>query len=498
MMTPNVAQAADEILGRRERSLARLSDKATLTLIETRDAIARGAMSSVEAVEYCVDQYERLQGVTNAFIRIDIDGALSAARRADELRYCGKTLGRLHGVPVAYKDMFDRVGYRCSFGARLPQAVAPCMNAAAIQHLEQAGAILLGALNMSEFALGPTGHNATFGHCRNPRDPQRIAGGSSSGAGAAVAAGIVAGAIGSDTGGSIRIPAACCGVVGLKPTQGRVSAQGAMPLAASLDCIGPLARTAEDCALLFQILLGDQESCPDHRRAPLKAVSTLRLVYPRELLAAQLPGSVLDALDSAARTFESLGAELVERQLPDIAHLHELADTVQKSECAAAHYRGLVEHREAYTKHVRRRIDAGFLVSSPAYIRALEQRPRHTRTFVEQTLENADALLLPAIGFELPTIEETDEETGGTQPELVGRMTHWTRWLNFLGVPALSIPCGIDRHRMPIGLQLVGAPNEELRLLDIAQRYQAVTSWHRRRATFGDEGSESPAYANAS
>jgi aspartyl-tRNA(Asn)/glutamyl-tRNA(Gln) amidotransferase subunit A len=431
-------------------------------------------MTSVEAVTQSIATYNQRECDINAFISFDAGAAMIAARHADAL-YADRrdTAGALHGVPLAYKDMFDRLGHSCSFGSRIRESCTPNETAVALQRFEGAGGILMGALNMSEFALGPTGHNATFGHCRNPWDPLRIAGGSSSGAGAAVAAGIVYGALGSDTGGSIRIPAACCGVVGLKPTQGLISPIGAMPLAPSLDCIGPIARSVDDCALLFDVLAG----CDANSHGPAGQRPTglpPRLVYPRAELDRELSLDVRAALDGAAEVFRRLGFEVIDGPLPDVSHLHELADTIQQPESAASHYTTLRDHREAYTRHVRRRIEGGLLVSAPAYIHALQQRAQHLRSFVEVTLAGAGALLLPTIGFAIPTLAETDEEQAGAQPHLVRRMTRWTRWLNYLGVPAVSIPCGRDSHGMPIGMQLVARPLQERYLLEIGRRYESA------------------------
>jgi aspartyl-tRNA(Asn)/glutamyl-tRNA(Gln) amidotransferase subunit A len=442
-------------------------------LREVIEAIRSGSMTSVEAVTQSIATYNQRECDINAFISFDAEAAMMAARHADAL-YADRrdTAGSLHGVPLAYKDMFDRVGHSCSFGSRIRQSCTPNETAGALQRFEGAGGILMGALNMSEFALGPTGHNATFGHCRNPWDPLRIAGGSSSGAGAAVAAGVVYGALGSDTGGSIRIPAACCGVVGLKPTHGLISLMGAMPLAPSLDCIGPIARTVDDCTVLFDVLTG----CDAHSYVPARQCPTgppPRLVYPRAELDREISSDVRAALDGAAEVFRRLGFEVIDGPLPDVSHLHELADAIQQPESAASHYTTLRDHREAYSRHVRRRIEGGFLVSAPAYIHALQQRAQHLRSFVEVTLAAAGALLMPTIGFAIPTLAETDEDHAGAQPQLVRRMTRWTRWLNYLGVPAISIPCGRDSHGMPIGMQLVARPLEERYLLEIGRRYES-------------------------
>lgn len=402
-----------------------------------------------------------------------------AAQTADADRSRGRA-GPLGGVPLVYKDMFDRRGHQCSFGSRLGQIAPPAADAPAIRRLEHAGAIMVAAASMAEFALGPTGHNPHYGPCRNPWNLSRISGGSSSGPAAAIAAGLVCGAIGSDTGGSIRIPAACCGVVGLKPTQRRVSREGAMPLSWSMDCIGPLARTVEDCAELFCVL-ADLEPALALLDDPAR--HRYRLVYPREELARELPEDIVSAIDSAATALHERGVEVIARPLPEITKLHALADIVQKAECAAVHADNLRRHREAYGAATLRRIESGLSIAAPDYVLALRQRSAQLQAFLLGTLPDADALLLPTLGLAVPKIDETDELAPGTASDVVFRMTRWTRWTNYLDVPALTVPCGLDANAMPIGLQLIGRPFAEPTLLKIGRLFESAGIWSRSTAS---------------
>jgi aspartyl-tRNA(Asn)/glutamyl-tRNA(Gln) amidotransferase subunit A len=446
-------------------------------LLESIHALLRREVSSVELTTRSLERSARLQTSVNAFTSIETEAALARAAWADEQLAKGVVLGPLHGVPIAYKDMFDRAGRRCSFGSRMPQVSPPGASAPVLARLEAAGAVIVGALNMSEFALGPTGHNAAFGHCRNPWDTRRITGGSSSGAAAAVAAGMVLGAIGTDTGGSIRLPAACCGVVGLMPTQARVSLSGVQPCASSLDRVGPLARTVQDCRLLFQVM-AEADSTP--ASAVLGSVPR-KLLYPT--LPLQIAPEIREAMDRAAALFVSLGIEVTPTTLPAIDELHDLADTIQKTEVFAAHRTRLEHSRAAFTPHVLRRIEAGEHVTALEYQRALQQRPEHLQRFLARTMLDGDALLLPALAFPVPGIDETDEERNGPLSALVRNMTRLTRWLNYLGVPALCLPCGVDGNNMPIGMQLVGRPCDEATLLELGQLFQSNSIHHER--TFG-------------
>lgn len=438
-------------------------------------------MTTLEPVTRALDEAIRWQPAINSFVSIEREGALDVARAAH------RDFKPLDGIPLAHKDMFDRRSHSSTFGSRFTQPVAD-RSATVIERLERAGAVTIGTLNMAEFALGPTGHNAVFGHCRNPWDRTRISGGSSSGPAAAVAAGIVAGSLGSDTGGSIRIPAACCGVVGLKPTQGRISVAGAMPLAPSLDCVGPFARSAAECETLFRLIAGPDPRDPASQHQPQiedgtpLSIESARLAFAGDVVLRDCDPQVADALEGAIRSFAACGAKLTSARLPDIPRLHELANVIQQSEAAHVHAERLAESPDLYTAHIRERIEPGRLVTATAYLSAVHQRAALQSQFVAETLGDAHALVMPVIGIPVPTVDETDEAALGSSAEIVGRMTRWTRWVNYLGIPALSIPCGRDRRGLPVGLQLIGRPYSETTLLAIARGFQASTDWHARRA----------------
>ncbi|MDT9598492.1 amidase [Sphingosinicella rhizophila] len=445
------------------------------TIFEQSRALGSGRISSVELARRSLARAEAAEAL-NVIISLDSDPALDAARAADDRAAHGERRGWLDGIPLAHKDMFDRDGRRASFGSRLGQQEPATATATVLRRLDQAGSLCVARLNMVEYALGVTGHNATFGHCRNLRDPARITGGSSSGSAAAVAAGIVAGSLGSDTGGSIRIPASCCGLVGLKPSYGRVSRHGAMPLSVSLDCISPIARTVDDCALLLAAIAGPDPADPSAvsaavspADAPIDAERRPKLLYPGFTIAKEADEDVASSIDALVQSAAASGATIVETHLPDLTGFHHLAETIQRAESAAFHAPRLADHRATYTPHVLRRIEAGFEIRAVDYLAALGGRADHRSAFVDRVFGDADALIVPTLNMAVPTIAETDEEAIGALPELVNRMTRWTRWISYLGLPALSLPCGTDRNGMPIGVQIVGRYLAEDRLLRIAR-----------------------------
>jgi len=394
------------------------------------------------------------------------------------LGFEGNTLA---GVPLAHKDMFYRAGRVSSCGSKIRRDWVAGETAAALERLDAAGFADLGRLNMSEFAYGPTGHNEHFGDCRNPWNPDYITGGSSSGSGAAVAARLVFGALGSDTGGSVRLPAAACGVTGLKTTWGRVSRHGAMPLSHSLDTIGPLARSAEDCALLLQAIAGHDARDPISSRESVddysKEHSGLRIAVSSAWIERNAQPEVAAAVLSAVKVMTKTPVEVPP---PDFDTLSAHCLVVMQSEAAAQHARWMRERPGDYSSAVRARLESGFAIPAAAYLEVLRARAASLERFCAQTLGNADVYLLPAIAVHLPTREQTGPRGGADMPKLLADVTRLTRWVNYLGVPALVVPCGFDSRGLPIALQLVGRPFSEAKLLAAGRAFQRETDWHTR------------------
>jgi len=386
--------------------------------------------------------------------------------------------GPLAGKVLAHKDMFYRRGRVSNCGSRIRKAWMAAETAAVLERLDAAGALDIGTLNMSEFAYGPTGHNDHWGDCCNPWNPEYITGGSSSGSGAAVAAGLVVAALGSDTGGSVRLPASACGVTGLKTTWGRVSRHGAMPLSHSLDTIGPLARSAEDCALIYGVIAGRDPRDPVTAHAPGDAPvdAPLRsIALSSRWIRENAHAEVADAVLAAARAFQT-----VEVAPPPFDLLSAHCLTVMQAEASAQHAQWMRERPQDYSSAVRARLEAGFAIPAPQYLEALRLRGAWLERFCNETLAKADAYLVPTIAVPLPTREQTGPRGGPDMPRLLGEVTRLTRWVNYLGVPALSLPCGFDLRGLPIGLQLVARPFAEATLLSAGRAFQRATDWHRR------------------
>jgi aspartyl-tRNA(Asn)/glutamyl-tRNA(Gln) amidotransferase subunit A len=455
------------------------------------EALARGTVTSTALTEACLARIERHGNAVNAFIRLDAEDALKSADVLDRERAAGRLRGRLHGIPLAHKDMFDRVGKVSTGGTKILKDRTATETATVLERLDAAGAVDLGTLNMSEFAAGPTGHNVHHGNCRNAYDHDHISAGSSSGSGAAVGARLVFGALGSDTGGSIRLPAAVNGLTGLKATYGRVSRHGAVARSWSLDHVGPLARTARDAALMFAAVAGRDLRDPttahqpdvEEIAFPDKAdLSGLRVGVPDEKALSVVHPEVRAALDESVRAFERLGARIVPVVLPDMKPLYFTAETIIKSEAAAMHRRWLIERPQDYSATVRVRIEAGLAIPAAAYIDALRMRTHLTRAFLHETMGEVDVLHLPAVPFPVPTLAETDMEAAGGEKvlEVVGAMTQFTRPISLVGLPAVTAPCGLDGKGLPIAFQLVGHPFGEARLLTVVDAYQQTTDFHRQ------------------
>ncbi len=463
------------------------SDPTTLSLSGIAAAIARRRITSEDVVDQCLARIEKWQPSRNCFIRVEPERARAIARERDREIAAGYVRGPLHGVPIANKDLFYVRGEECTGGSRIRRGWKPDVTATVIEKLEEAGAVSLGVLNMSEFAAGPTGHNAHYGHCRNAFSPDHIAGGSSSGSGTAVAARLVYGSLGSDTGASIRVPASVNGVLGLKPTYGRVSRYGAVPRSWSLDHIGPLARTPLDCALLLQAIAGRDERDSTTSTAPVPDFSSgigapiagIRIGVAGLTDIVALDDEVQSALEEARRVLAGLGTSIRAVQLPALDTYFSVAEIIIKCEAASLH-RPWFSAREAdYAKQVHSRIGAGYLIPATKYIDALRLRPLMTAEFTEAVMEDIDVLLLPTLPFPVPTIAESDLDSSGPEViALVGRMTRLTRPFNLFGLPALSMPGGFSKGGLPIGLQLVARPFQEALLLQTAHAILQETRHH--------------------
>jgi len=446
-----------------------MSDLLDLDLIEMAGLIRRRKVSSVEVTKECIARATRVQPIINCFIRLEGDQALKAARRADALLAKGTVTGPLHGVPLAHKDMFYRAGKPATCGSEIRRDYIADTDCTALKRLLEAGSLYLGGLNMAEFAIGPTGHNAHHGQCRNPWNPDHITGGSSSGSGAAVAARTVFGALGSDTGGSIRLPATMCGLVGMKPTTGLVSRYGAMPLSFTLDTIGPLTRSVRDNARLLKLIAGhdplDATSVlakPANPEANLnQGVKGLRIGIPKSYFFDVASEEMRALYDQALAILKSQGARLVEVELPDMVRLTHMSNLVLASEGAAYHAPWLIERPGDYQEQVRIRLDSGLFVPAVAYLQALNARGPLLEEFASVSLGKVDAIATPGMPFAVPRGDETDVGGSAAMADMVARISWCTRVANYLGVPALSVPSGFTANHMPASVQLIGRPFAE-------------------------------------
>ncbi|BBK30860.1 aspartyl-tRNA(Asn)/glutamyl-tRNA(Gln) amidotransferase subunit A [Stella humosa] len=465
-----------------------MTDPALMGVAELAGAIRHRQLSSVEATRAALHRISQWQPVVNAFVRVEADAALARAADLDRAAAAGQWAGPLHGVPLAHKDMFARAGGSMTGGSAILPGQPQPDPAPAVARLEAAGAITVGWLNMSEFAAGPTGHNIHFGHNRNPWDPSRITGGSSAGSGAAVAARMVAGALGSDTGGSIRLPAAMNGLIGLKPTYGRVSRAGSMPRAWSLDTIGPLTRTAADASLMMAAISGHDPRDPTTSRRPFpddrtfldRSVAGLRVGLPPQAWMADATPEVAGAVSAAMDVLAGLGMAGAAVPAPPLEPYFALGDAISKSEAAAAHGTWMRDRPQDYSVHVHSRTEAGYHIPATRYLEAMALRGRLLRQFVETVMAGIDLMAAPILTFPVPTIAETDEEQTAAIPAMVARLTRYTRPFNYLGLPALALPIGFDGAGLPMAVQLVGRPFSEPLLLRVAHQYQQATGWHRR------------------
>ncbi|HWU64424.1 MAG TPA: amidase [Ensifer sp.] len=458
-----------------------MSELRPTSLQQAASLIRNGQVSSVALTQAAIERAKAAQPRLNAFIAIEEDAAMAAAEAADRWQAQGRPLGPLHGVPLAHKDMYDRKGMVTACGSKIRAAHVATATSTVMQRLEAAGAVSIGRLNMSEFAMGPTGHNAHHGRARNPVDPERITGGSSSGSGAAVGAGVVLAALGSDTGGSIRLPAACCGVAGIKPTQGRVSRHGVMPLSFSQDCVGPLGAHVEDAYRLLQVVSGADPHDPTcERLSPpgdlVDDLTAIRIGRLGGLFETDVETVVADGLASALEALEPHVASIGGARHSDLSAVAELANVVAMAEAGAVHFDWMRERPEDYGPQIRMRLSQSLAMPAPIYIRALQTRSLMLAEFLETAFAAADVLVSPVMPFVPPRSADVDIGASPQMNRVVSAMTAFTRPFSYLGLPVVTLPVAISLEGLPIGIQIIGRPWREQQIASVARRLERELS----------------------
>jgi len=463
-----------------------------LTLSEASQLVHAKKISPVELTRACLGRIEQLNPKLNVFITVTADSALAEARAAEGEIHRGHWKGPLHGIPLALKDLLDTAAVRTTAASGLFKDRVPTEDAEVVRRLKAAGAVLLGKLNLHEFAYGGSSVISYFGPVRNPWEPDYCAGGSSAGSAAAVAAELCFGALGTDTGGSIRQPAGYCGIVGLKPTYGRVSTRGVIPLAWSLDHVGPMARTVKDVALMLQVIAGydagDTNSIdlpvPDFVRSIGDGISSLRLGIPHAYFYEGLDPEIEAAMVAALSVLQSLTASqhdialLAAKDDPSVMDVYGI---VFIAEAYAYHREYISKTPELYQPETLNRIRAGADVGTPLYIQSRRQLA-HIRRSVSRVFDTVDLAVTPTAVVPPFTIANllSDPATLRSKELLMLRNT---RPINALGLPAISIPCGFTRAGLPIGMQIIGPSGGEATVLRLAYAYEQATDWHNRHPT---------------
>jgi aspartyl-tRNA(Asn)/glutamyl-tRNA(Gln) amidotransferase subunit A len=446
------------------------------SIVELAPKVRRREISPVELTRACLERIEKLNPALNAFITVTAESALAEARSAEEAIGRGEWRGPLHGIPIALKDLVDTAGVHTTAASRLFQNRVPSQDAEVVQRLRQAGAVILGKNNLHEFAYGGSSLVSFFGDVRNPRNTDHIAGGSSGGSAAAVAGGLCCAAIGTDTAGSVREPAALCGCVGLKPTYGRVSARGVIPLSWSLDHVGPLTATVADAALVLQAIAGYDalDICSvdvpvsDFVSALLEGTKNLRIGIPREFFYADLDHEVRGAVEFALSVIRTLVAEVREIRIEVPADR-----TVQAAESFAYHAENVRQIPELYQPETLRRIRSGEKISAAEYTqrrRELDEQRRRAR----EIFADVDLLVTPTTPIPAPAIAGLKKDPAALRPAELMLLRN-TRPFNVWGLPAISLPCGVTKTGLPIGLQIAGPAWREDWVLGLARAYEEAT-----------------------
>ena len=440
-----------------------------MTIQEFGAKLRARAMTSEAIVEQCLAQIEARNPATNAFILVMADEARRQAREADRELKDGRDRGPLHGVPVSIKDLMDVRGTETTAASRVRVGRTASQDAPCVASLRSGGAVFVGKTNLHEYALGTTSGDSAFGAVRNPLDTTRSPGGSSGGSAVSVAAGMALATVGTDTGGSIRIPAACCGIVGLKPSLGEVPTEGVVPLSSTFDHVGPLAASVADAWTVFRVLTGDLAPPP---LAPATAAA-LRLAVPRSYFLDMLDDDVRARFEASLEAFRAAGIRVREIEIPHTETIANVYIRISLKEAASYHAATLAAVPERYTPPVRQRLEMGRNIQHEEYMLALGGREQLRRD-VDAAFADCDALALPTLPIPAPKIDAETVQVGPTEQPLRNVMLRLTQLFNITGNPAISIPCGLTRDGMPCGLQIVGARGQTRELVQAALACEAL------------------------
>lgn len=460
-----------------------------LSLAEAARRVRARELSPVDLVQAALARIRETDDDLRAYITVFEEQALQIGKAAEIMAAAGHDLGPLHGIPIALKDNIALRGTRTTAGSKVLGDWQPDADATIATRLRQAGAIFIGKTNMHEFAWGGTTANPHYGAARNPWNRERFPAGSSGGSGVAVAARSCFGAIGTDTGGSIRLPSAVNGVAGIRPTYGRVSNHGIIPLAWSMDTAGPMARTVEDCALMFGAMAGHDPKdpttaarpCPDYLAGLADGVRGLRIGVVPGYFFRHLQPRVHDAVQAALDTFEQLGAQRVDVEIENIHGNISAQLTIESAEPSTYHQRWLRERPQDYGDDVRTLLEVGELLLATHYLQAQRYRTLLRNEFIEAFRNKVDVFVCPTLPFTATPIGATTVVIeNGAEEDMLSAIMQFTGVASLTGLPAMSVPCGFDDDGLPIGMQLIGRPFDEATLFRMGHAYQGATDFHRR------------------
>jgi aspartyl-tRNA(Asn)/glutamyl-tRNA(Gln) amidotransferase subunit A len=449
-----------------------------LTIAKVAQLIRKRQLSPVELTKAFLARIEQLQPALNAFITVTPDLALKQARQAEREIAKKRYRGLLHGIPITLKDLFYTAGIRTTAGSRILRNFVPTENAIVVDRMREAGTILLGKTNLHEFAFGATNINPHYGAVHNPWDLSRVSGGSSGGSAAAVSAGLCLASLGTDTGGSIRLPAAACGIVGLKPTLGLVPTDGVIPLSFTHDHVGPLCRCVEDAALMLGVLAGPHGPGPFRLPRNGKGIRGLRVGVPKNYFFDRLQREVRLRVLAAHTAMEEMGAKIQEVKLQGIQETANLVADILFPEATAFHWKWLSKRPQDYGEDLRTRMQGRMSQTAVTYLHALQKRQQYVESF-KKVMESVDVLAVPTVAIVAPRIDEKEVKIGRSKEIVRAALLRLTFPGNLSGLPAISVPCGFSREKMPIGLQLIGRPFDEATLLRVALAYEQSTPWHK-------------------